>query len=288
MRTSFQTTSARGLARDSFPMQLWEKSKRLGTWNPSEVDFTQDRADWRRLADGEQDLLLRLAALFAAGEESVALDLLPLIGVIAREGRLEEELYLTAFLWEEAKHVDAFRRFFDEVAEVDGDLSHYHSPSYRTLFCEELPEAMPALRTDDSPVAQARASVTYNMVVEGMLAETGYHVYGELLAGRGILPGMQRVVRYLQQDEARHLAYGVHLLTRLVAAHGAPVRDAIEARMQELVLPALGIIQEAFEAYPPDAVPFGLRPEPFVDYALGQFGKRMEAIARGGPGPVAA
>jgi ribonucleoside-diphosphate reductase beta chain len=32
--------------------------------------------------------------------------------VIAQEGRLEEEMFLTSFLWEEAKHVEFFSRFF--------------------------------------------------------------------------------------------------------------------------------------------------------------------------------
>lgn len=35
--------------------------------------------------------------MFQAGEESVTLDLLPLIQVIAGEGRIEEEMFLTSF-----------------------------------------------------------------------------------------------------------------------------------------------------------------------------------------------
>ena len=50
--------------------------------------------------------MLHLTSLFQAGEEAVTLDLLPLIRAIAQEGRIEEEMYLTTFLWEEAKHVD--------------------------------------------------------------------------------------------------------------------------------------------------------------------------------------
>ncbi len=38
----------------------------------------------------------RLSALFQAGEEAVTLDLLPLIMVIAQEGRPEEEMFLTS------------------------------------------------------------------------------------------------------------------------------------------------------------------------------------------------
>jgi ribonucleoside-diphosphate reductase beta chain len=279
-RQLMQSTSATGLRYDLFPMKLWDKAKRLGIWNPADIDFSQDTRDWQTLSDGERDLLLRLAALFQAGEEAVTIDILPLLDVIASEGRLEEQLYLTSFIWEEAKHVEAIRRFLDAVGAHGQDLAHFHSPSYCTIFSEALPEAMSRLRTDRSPIAQARASATYNMIVEGVLAETGYHVFHRILTERNIMPGMQTVAGYLKADESRHLAYGIFLLSRLTVEHGDVVWDAIVERMNTLLDPAIAIIGEAFAAYPADAVPFGLTPEPFVQYAMGQFQKRMDRVER--------
>ncbi len=276
----FQSTSPTGLRFDSVPMRLWDKAKRFGTWNPADIDFTQDRADWQRLAADEQDVLVRLAALFQAGEEAVALDILPLADAMAREGRLEEQLYLASFIWEEAKHVELFRRFLDAVTGRRDDLAPYHSPSWRAIFAEALPGAMGRLRHDASPVAQAEASATYNMIVEGVLAETGYHMYHRVLVARGILPGMQRAVTLLRQDESRHIAYGLHLLSRLAAEHGDPVWRAIEARMNALVGPAVAVVTEAFAAYPPDRIPFGLDPADFSAYAMGQFQRRLARLER--------
>jgi ribonucleoside-diphosphate reductase beta chain len=71
-----------------------------------------------------------------------------------------------------------------EVAGAPADLSRYHTPSYRALFYEALPLAMHRLLVDPSPAAQVRASVTYNMVTEGVLAETGYHGYFTGLAAQ--------------------------------------------------------------------------------------------------------
>jgi ribonucleoside-diphosphate reductase beta chain len=173
-RTAFRTTSPGGLDFDSLPMRLYQKAKRLGTWDPAELDFTRDRAEWELMGPDEQGAILQMTSLFQAGEESVTLDLLPLIMVVAEEGRVEEELFLTTFLFEEGKHVEFFRRFLDEVCGADGDLHGFHTPSYRTIFYEELPAAMGALRDDRSPEAQIRAVATYNMIVEGVLAETGY------------------------------------------------------------------------------------------------------------------
>ena len=173
---SFATTT-RGLRRDLPAMRLFEKAKRYGIWNPSEIDFRQDREDWLRLTPLEQEVLLHLTSLFQAGEEAVTGDILPLMVAMSREGRIEEQMYLTTFLFEEAKHTDFFRRFLDEVADVHEDLSRYSSPNYRTLVYDALPAAMNRLLDDASPAAQVRASVTYNMIVEGVLAETGYHAY---------------------------------------------------------------------------------------------------------------
>ncbi|MDX1613501.1 MAG: R2-like ligand-binding oxidase [Candidatus Promineifilaceae bacterium] len=270
-------TTGRSLRRDSPPMRLFEKAKRYGVWNPSDIDFSEDAQHWTRLTADEQDLVLRLTAMFQAGEEAVTLDLLPLIETIAREGRLEEELFLTSFLWEEAKHTDFFRRFLDVVAGATGDLSHYHSSNYRAIFYEALPEALGALREDPSPISQVRAAVTYNIIVEGVLAETGYHAYLKALERNDLMPGQRQGIILLKQDESRHIAYGLYLLSRLLAEDGS-LWDVIEETMNELLLPALGVISDAFAAY--DPIPFGLVESEFLDYATGQFQKRIVRLER--------
>lgn len=271
---SFATTT-RGLRRDSPPMRLFEKAKRLGIWNPSDIDLTRDRNDWIALSDPERDLLLRLTSLFQAGEEAVTLDLLPLIQAVAREGRVEEEIFLTSFLWEEAKHTDFFARFLDEVACTDHSLSHYHTPSYRALIYQALPTAMARLRDDQSPHNQAEAALTYNMIVEGVLAETGYHAYFTMLEANDLMPGTRQGIRLLKQDESRHIAYGVYLLSRLIAADDT-IWEHIEVRMNDLVMHALGVIGEAFDCY--DPVPFSLAIDDFTGYAMAQFQKRLDRL----------
>lgn len=258
-------------------MRLYEKAKRFGIWNPSEIDLRQDRQDWLSLAPEERDILLRLTAMFQAGEEAVTLDLLPLIMAIAEEGRVEEEMYLTTFLFEEAKHTDFFNRFLTEVAGASGDLSHYHTDNYHDVFYRALPAALGALRADRSPAAQVRASVTYNMVVEGMLAETGYHAYFTVLERNDLMPGTRRGITLLKQDESRHIAYGIYLLSRLVAEDAA-LWDVLEAEMNGLLPGALGVIGDVFAQY--DPVPFGLVEEDFIDYGLSQFQKRVSRLER--------
>ena len=274
--TSFATTT-RGLNRDLPPMRLYEKAKKLGIWNPSDMDFSKDKQDWATFQDDEKDLIWLLLALFAAGEEAVTLDLLPLIEVVAREGRIEEEMFLTTFLFEEAKHTDFFRRFMDEVAEAGVDLSRFHGDNYRQLFYESLPEALNALRSDPSPASQIRASVTYNMIVEGVLAETGYQAFFTMLERNDLCPGLRKGIALLKQDESRHIAYGVYLLSRLIAEHPQEW-DNLQMQMNMLLPAAIGVIGDAFARY--EVVPFGLKEEDFVNYAMSQFSKRYERLEK--------
>jgi len=273
---TFRTTTD-GLRRGLPPLRLFEKAKRFGAWNPSDIDLRQDRRDWQGLDAQEQDILLRLTALFQAGEEAVTLDLLPLIMVIAREGRVEEEMFLTSFLWEEAKHVDFFSRFFAEVACVPADLGHYHSPNYRALVYEALPATLHRLLVDPSPAAQVRASVLYNMIVEGVLAETGYHGYFTILQRKGLMPGQVQGIQLLKQDESRHIAYGLYLVSRIVAADPTLWAD-VEHQLGELILLPMQIIDDVFGAY--QQMPFGLTPETFSEYAIDQFSRRVAWLER--------
>ena len=130
-------TIANGLNRNHPAFRLYEKAKILGTWNPASIDLTQDKKDWLNLDSEEQRQLLHLASLFQAGEEAVTLDLLPLVMIVAEEGRLEEEMFLTTFLFEEAKHTDFFDRFIREVAGHEDSLEPFLGPGYRKIFLED-------------------------------------------------------------------------------------------------------------------------------------------------------
>ena len=81
--TTFATTSARGLRHTILPMRLYHKAKKLGVWDPRDIDFTRDKQDWHGLSDLEKQSILQLSSLFMAGEESVTLDLLPLMMAVA-------------------------------------------------------------------------------------------------------------------------------------------------------------------------------------------------------------
>jgi len=154
------------------------------------------------------------------------------------------------------------------VLQERNDLHPQRSASGgRDIFADVLPREMNRLLTDPSPLNQARASVLYNMIVEGVLAETGYFGFSRALSQTGLMPGLQQGTQLIKRDESRHIAYGVFLISRLVAADKS-LWPAVEARMNEL-FSAIARNQE--ENGTPDAI---------RDYARQQFEKRLTRIGR--------
>ena len=122
-RTHTGSMVAGGLNWDSLPLKLFAGGN-AKFWNPADIDFSRDRADWDRLSDDERHYATRLCAEFIAGEEAVTEDIQPFMSAMRVEGRLGDEMYLTQFAFEEAKHVQVFRMWLDAVGITD-DLHEY-------------------------------------------------------------------------------------------------------------------------------------------------------------------
>jgi ribonucleoside-diphosphate reductase beta chain len=282
-RTRYGSLAAGGLNWNSLPLKLFAGGN-AKFWNPADIDFSRDRADWEALTDRERNYATRLCAEFIAGEEAVTKDIQPFMAAMRAEGRLGDEMYLTQFAFEEAKHTQVFRMWLDAVGITD-DLHSYleEVPSYGQIFNEELPESLNTLYVDPSPAAQVRASVTYNHIVEGMLALTGYYAWHKICVERGILPGMQQLVQHIGDDERRHMAWGTFTCRRHVAADDANW-TVFETRMNELIPLGQQLVDDGFALYGDD-MPFGLSVEEFMAYATDKGMRRFGTIssARGRP-----
>lgn len=218
MHESFQTVD--GELNWTSPMyKLYEKAKRNGKWDPADIDFTQDKKDYEQMSNDERLVILPLIASFAGGEEAVTIDILPMVHLMARQGRLEDTMFLTTFMFDEAKHTELFARWKREIGIKDLNLSSFHGEGYKRIFYEELPKRMERLNVDDSPEAVIKAATVYNMVVEGILAETGYYSFREIFRKAGLLPGILEGIDYLNMDEGRHLQFGIYTIQRYVAGN---------------------------------------------------------------------
>ncbi len=284
-RSGFHSLRDGGLNWDSLPLKLFVKGNSR-FWDPADIDLSQDAEDWQGLDEETRTRILRLCAFFIAGEEAVTEDIQPFLRAMAAEGRLGDEMYLTQFAFEEAKHVQAFRLWLDAIG-VREDLHRYvdASPGYRALFYEELPGSLVALLEDPSPRNQVRASVTYNHIIEGSLALTGYYAWNHVCTVRDVFPGMRQLVRRIGDDERRHMAWGTFTCRRHVAADDSHW-EVVRERLDELLPHVLSTVEEGDSPSDAPAIQrHELPPGELLQYATDRALRRLGAIesARGVP-----
>jgi ribonucleoside-diphosphate reductase beta chain len=235
-------TSPSGIDRNALPWRLWSKAKQL-FWDPADIDFSKDATDWASMSEELRFGVALGARGFMVGEEAVTLDILPLVRAISDEGRLEETIFLTSFVLEEAKHVDFFRSWFDAVG-FDPSQGDFGGGGYNggggtaDIFAGELERVMTRLDNDRSPEAFLDAGITYNQFIEGVAALAGYKGWSKFFQANDVLPGFQEGLKLIQRDERRHIAYGTYLCRRIIAEH-PEVWDFVERRWAELTKPFL-------------------------------------------------
>lgn len=268
---------------ESLPVRALRRGRELA-WDPAGIDFSEDRKDWKQLTALEQEFLLSEVFGFLVGERGVAHDLAPLQQALRHErGRMEEEMYLTQQMYEESNHVEFFERWLAEV--LPGQLGEdvpFPRGNPSPFFKEILPQAMQRLNSDPSPNAQMHAAVIYHQIIEGVLAEVGYAIFYETLDARDVMPGLRQGVRYIQQDESRHIAFGTYLAQRLIAED--PSLEAVfDAEMEGIrdrtvngSADYIALYEERGEA------PFGLDKEKFRKMGSDLFERRVRAVKKMG------
>ena len=241
---------------DSLPMRLFTAAHERA-WNPADIDFSREQSDWLALTDDERLLLLRLVAGFRVGERGVTHELAPLQIRFRLQGRMEEELFVAAQLYEEARHVQFFERWLVEALPGRFGVDVPYPDLRGDLFSAHLPGAMRALLEDDSPAALLRAVMLYHFYVEGVTAEASYPIYHAIHERTGRFPGLEQGIRLVQRDEARHIAFGVHVLQRLLAEH-PQLGDLFENLVEELRPFTADGPGQTFAGFDAGSVPFGL------------------------------
>ena len=186
---------------EALPIRLFTASHKRA-WSPGDIDFSQERSDWLALDDDERRLLLRLVSGFRVGERGVTHELAPLQFRFRLDGWIEEELFVAAQMYEEARHVQFFERWLAEALPGRFGVDIPYPDLQGDMFSTRLPRSMRALLRDDSPEALLRAVMLYHFYIEGVAAEAGYTVYHAIFEGSGRFPALERGIRLIQRDEA--------------------------------------------------------------------------------------
>ncbi|MFC4406336.1 ribonucleotide-diphosphate reductase subunit beta [Haloarchaeobius iranensis] len=251
-------------------------------WDPTDVDLQQDRVRVAALDDDTFDQLRGTLALFGAGEEAVTEDLAPL-GVVLSD--LNDQLFVTTQLYEEAKHADFFQRYWSTVIAREEDSRgqtrtnprdpKWYSDAYVELF-ERTEAAMHRLLTEDTPQTRAEAYCHYHLTIEGILAQTGYYgiqtSFDGSVPGVPELPGLVEGFGNIRADEGRHVGFGMAKLEELVES-GAVEAEALHELTAELAM----LTQEAVSEAATDGQT-GVDPDELAEYAATKHAERMTQI----------
>jgi len=227
---------------------LWEKRN----WRSHELDFSIDREQWLATpTEAQADTAWTLSS-FYVGEERVAADLAPFV-LAAPSG--EAEAFLATQLVDETRHAVFFDRWASEVMALSADdmrsrLQEAEATMigpWHFLFDDSLRDvAQRLLRSPDDLELFVEGIVIYHMVTEGVLAMTGQRVILQYMEDHSIYPGFQKGFSLVEQDEHRHIAFGVRFL-RDVCAERPEMRDVVLRTLTRLLPEAARVFIPYYE-----------------------------------------
>lgn len=265
-------------------------------WDPYE-DIPQAglEEDRRKLLDvdvsaAEFDELRTTLAMFGAGEEAVTEDLAPLMLVL---DDIDDQLFLSSQIYEEAKHTAFFDRYWREVidpvaTEMGVEVTHptdprYFNEDYEALF-DKTHDAMFRLLEADTPTHRAEAFCHYHLVVESVLAQTGYFGLQSTFSQTGSdevslredeefeydrLDGLVEGITRVRSDEGRHVGWGMRKTRELI--HDEDVNAAVvQETLGDLLPHVMGIVEHTSGT--------GADPMPLMEYAQDKLQRRIEVL----------
>jgi ribonucleoside-diphosphate reductase beta chain len=252
-----------------------------GQWSPFAIDLDADREHWSRMSGDDRALVLWALSSLMVAEERITTKF---GGLVLAHGSEEEATFLATQQVDEARHMQFYARFQDEVIADPAAIAVHVarareqlSPAFAKVFDEALVSAHERLVA--SP-GDARAKVdfvtTYHLVIEGTLGLTAFRFITRYLERQGLLPGFVEGYTLIHHDEHRHIGYGTWYLQETVRER-PELADDVRGTLREL-LPAV-----AESLTPPDREgtdwdALGASSEEIREFALDGLRRRLAIV----------
>jgi ribonucleoside-diphosphate reductase beta chain len=266
---------------------LWERQN----WRAHEIDFSVDREHWVATPRESQLNTLWSLGSFYVGEERVTADLAPFL-TAAPSG--EVEVFLATQLVDEARHAAFFDRFAAEVMVLDaedfrGRMREVEAATlggpWHDVFDGGLRAIARRLQAEpDNVDLFVEGIATYHIVIEGVLAMTGQRFILKYLEDHDLYPGFREGFSLIEQDEHRHIAFGVRFLKDMIDRDHR-YGQIVERCVEELVPRAMLVFFPPYADDPRRFVSYGYRSEHIYGYAYRKLKRRMQVLGLKVPPP---
>ncbi len=256
----------------------WEDSQ----WNPFEIDLDGDREQWRAMEPDDQELIYWVLASLMVAEERITTKFSGLVGA---HGSEEEATFLSTQQVDEARHMQFYARFQDEVvAKPAAVAAHVErarreiSPAFRKIFDEALVEAHEQLVAAPGELAlKVRFVTIYHLILESTLGLTTFRFATEYLERESLLPGFVEGYSRIHHDETRHIGYGVWFLRESVRTH-PETADAVRSTLRDLLPSVAEALGGAGDGSGPDIQRLGVSTDDVRQFALDGLTRRLDII----------
>ena len=255
----------------------WEDQQ----WSPFDVDLSTDDEQWPALDPDVREIIYFALSSLMVAEERITTKF---TGLVAAHGSEEEATFLATQQVDEARHMQFYARFRDEVvAEPRMIAAHVErareqvSDSFRQVFDDALVAAHEQLVAAPGDLAAKVRFVTlYHLVIESTLGLTSFKFVTDYLNESGLLPGFVEGYSKIHHDEQRHIGYGVWFLRETVRDR-PELAETVRETLREL-LPAV-----ADSLKPPgdgdgSGDLLGVTQEQIREFALSGLSRRLKII----------
>jgi ribonucleoside-diphosphate reductase beta chain len=255
----------------------WEDEQ----WSPFAVDLTGDAAEWADMTGEDRSLVLWALSSLMVAEERITTKFSGLVGAYGSE---EEATFLATQQVDEARHMQFYARFQDEViADPQAIGSHVEraraqlSPAFSEIFDGALVRAHERLVASPADAAaKVEFVTTYHVVIEGTLGLTAFNFITAFLERESLLPGFVEGYSKIHHDEQRHIAYGTWYLREAVR-HEPALSETVRATLRSL-LPAVAQALTPPDREGTDWEALGASADEIREFALGGLSRRLNII----------
>jgi ribonucleoside-diphosphate reductase beta chain len=256
----------------------WENEQ----WNPWEIDLAADHEQWRSaLAERDKDLVYWALSSLIVAEERITTKF---AGLVMAADSEEEASYLASQQVDEARHMQFYARFQDEVLAEPATIRAHVArsreqlgPSFAVIFDQALVSAHERLVAEPADHgAKVDFVTTYHLVIEATLGLTAFEFITRYLNNNQLLPGFVDGYSHIHHDEQRHIGYGVWFLREAAAENGA-MAERIRAKLMEL-LPAVATALAPPDSEDTDWKALGVTGDEVRQYALHGLTRRLNII----------